>query len=296
MGGVTIDWPTDHGFANSTTQSVRVSELHGTSAHHSSPASWTIDENDNNPLYFGLDIIYIDIQVWEGTQRRFPEGAVILSSSVLSDTHLSRLSEADGKYIRNCEPGTTGGSSTPQSHIVQGTTGSYGNDDLVALGSGGPTRTTTLSHAHVVKVPSSAVYAEPRNLVTRLYEALARTMKANENSVVFVDGTPGSNWEILTSWAGGNIKGGDSNPTLSGNDMHTQTLSNPGNTEPFEGTPVSGPTSGEWVTQNGHKHPMTLGSSTLSSAYHVPESTLLIPARLKTTLYASTETVIVIMT
>ena len=57
------------------------------------------NSNNNNPIGWGLDIIYIDITTWENSIRSFPEGAIIMSSGTLVDASLERYSSADGKYI-----------------------------------------------------------------------------------------------------------------------------------------------------------------------------------------------------
>lgn len=248
---------------------------------HPEPASWTVPTNTNNPPAYGLDIIYVDLDTWENTLRYFPEGSVLVSNGALVDAELTRFSAADGKYIIQAEPGTTSGTDTPQSHTVTGTTGSSGtsstSNSTSAFG-----LTTPSAHTHAISLTSDAKYSEPRNLVTRLYEATVQTSKALAGIVVFVDGTPGGNWEILTSWAGGSLKSGDSDPTLSGSDNHTQSIS--GNCAAASLTDNRNYYDYVSCPQYNHVHSI---SATLASAEHIPSSRLIIPARLLNTLPAS---------
>jgi hypothetical protein len=255
-------------------------------APHQHPApSWAIGNNNNNPPGYGLDIVYVDLDKWEATLRYFPAGAVLLSNGELIDAELSRFSAADGKYIVHAEPGTTVGSDTPQGHTVSGTTGSGGSSGLGTYFSSGSSAPSPGSHGHGVNLTSESKYVEPVNLVTRLYEASATTSKALAGVVVFLDGTPGDNWEILTAWAGGNLKSGNSNPTLSGSDSHTQSLS--GNTANASLGGSAGSGSDSSASTTTHNHAI---SGTLNSASHIPSSRLIVPARLLNTLLASKPT------
>ena len=188
--------------------------------HNDHPVTgYSIDNsNNNNPPGWGLDIIYMDLATWESSVRSFPEGSIIMSNGVLTDASLERYSAADGKYIVHATPESTVGTTTPQSHTVSG---SLGPVQGVVFLDGWFTQQTgdrALHHEHIFGIASEAKYVEPRNLVTRLYHALQNTSKAVAGSVVFVDGSVGANWEILTGWAGGNLKAGNSDPSLTGSD------------------------------------------------------------------------------
>jgi len=248
---------------------------------HPSPSPWTsIQANNNNPPYYGLDIIYMDLTTWEATERRFPAGAVLVSNGALVESsELARFSVADGYYIMNATPASTGGSTTPQSHRCQGTTGASGASGSTHCSSGSYGEEPQ-SHTHSIDLTSGAVFGEPRHLITRLYEALIQTSKAQQETVIFVDGAVGSNWEILTGWAGANLKAGNSDPALAGSDTHSQSIS--GNTSDWTGTNNrnSDYQNGSALVYPPHNHPV----SASWTDNHVPLSIQLIPARLKTTL------------
>jgi hypothetical protein len=117
-------------------------------------------------------------------------------------------------------------------------------------------------------------------LVTRLYEALAQTLNAQAGTVVFCDESPGSNWEIQTGWKDANLMSGSTDPTLSGSDTHTQTISGNSSSATLPLTSASGAPYNVTV-QRIHGHAI---NATLSAASHVPLSVLLVPVKLKVTL------------
>lgn len=250
------------------------------------------NSNNNNPIGWGLDIIYVDITTWENSIRSFPEGAVIMSNGVLTDASLERYSSADGKYIVHTTPETTVGTTTPQNHTINGSLGSVQGVIFVNAYYTQWRGDRALHHEHTFSIASESKYTEPRNLVTRLYRALYDTSIAVADSVVFVDGSVSANWEILTGWSGGNLKASNSNPTLSGSDTHTQTFS--GNSSTYDGpnaftnlAPI------HFSIWNAHYHPIT---GTLASTSHVPLSRYIVPARLLNTLKKNKERVMVIVT
>ena len=256
--------------------------LYAMSQHtHAEPSSWTVATNNNNPPAYGLDIIYCDLTLFEQLAS-LPEGSVVISNGQLIDENLSRFSDADGKYIINAEPGTTSGTTTPQSPSVSGNTGSTGSISTVKSGSATSSLTIPLSHSHSISLSSNALYSEPRNLVTRLYEVVSQTSRLLQETVIFVDGETGSNWEILDSWTGANLKSGNSDPTISGSDTHTHTFSgNSGNNSSGSKSVAYGNDVYSVSTQP-HTHSV---SGTLASSSHIPSSRKVIPVRLLTTLY-----------
>ena len=292
VGSWTHQHPSVSGFAVGT--SVHGGQLNNISPHslqyddimrqhsnHAAPESYTLGSANNTPLGLGLDIIYVDLTTWENQIRSFPEGTVIMSNGVLVDANLSRYSTADGKFIFHGEPEVVVGTSVGHTNSVAGTLGmSYGVSYVTAHSEspfmGGD---RSLNHNHTFDLVSEAKYVEPKALLTRLYLATQDTSKALADTVVFVDGSVGSRWEILTAWAGGNLKAGDSNPSLSGSDTHTQTFS--GNSSTYNGGPAFR-LAGSQVGYDYHYHPI---SGTLDAANHVPPSRLIVPARLLTTVY-----------
>jgi hypothetical protein len=263
-----------HGGEMGTRQTPTNDSIMGT--HNHPVAGYSIENsNNNNPLGWGLDIIYMDLATWESSVRSFPEGSIIMSYGVLVDASLERYSAADGRYIVHTTPETTVGTTAPQSHTVSG---SLSEVQGVVFSDGWFTQTVgdrALHHGHTFSIASEAKYVEPRNLVTRLYHALQNTSRAVAGSVVFVDGSVGANWEILTGWAGGNLKAGNSDPTLSGSDTHEHSLS--GNSSTYNGPNAFSNLYYDRFCWDYHYHPIT---GTLASASHVPSSRLIVPARL----------------
>jgi len=131
----------------------------------------------------------MDLVAWEANECRFPDGAVIMSYQALTtDTTLARFTAADGKFIMNTTPGATGGNTNTKNHTCQGTTGSWGSGDYDWTAGGTDLMGIKASHTHSLSLISDSVYTPPRQLVTRLYEALALTLNAQAGSVVFVMG------------------------------------------------------------------------------------------------------------
>jgi hypothetical protein len=245
--------------------------------HNDHPVTgYSIDNsNNNNPPGWGLDIIYMDLATWESSVRSFPQGAIVMSNGSLVDPNLERYTAADGKYIVHAYPESLFGTTTPQSHTVSGTLGQV--QGVVFL-DGWFTQQCgdrAIHHGHTFSFASEAKYVEPRNLVTRLYHAFNKTSKAVAGTVVMVDGAVGANWEILTGWSGGNLKSGNSNPSLSGSDTHEQSLS--GNSSTYNGPHAFSNMYYDRFCHDWHYHPIT---GTLAAASHVPSSRLVVPARL----------------
>jgi hypothetical protein len=245
----------------------------------------SISAVNNDPAWYGLDLIYMDLSTWETYEKRFPDGAVVLSSQALSDPgFMERFTAADGKYIVNTTPETTGGVTENKQHYCTGTTGA-GKGAVSIEVEYWSVFVNYSDHTHNAAAWSDGRTNEPRNLTTRLYEILAQTISAKTGTVVFCDGAPGANWEIQSSWADANLKSGDSNPTLSGADSHDQSIS--GNTGTHNGGLSNvngfgdGATSRQYALLN-HVHPF---SATLAAESHVPLSSLLVPYKLKLDLY-----------
>jgi hypothetical protein len=252
-----------------------------------SPSAWSISAVNNDPAWYGLDLIYMDLAVWESVEKRFPDGAIILSSEALTDAgFMERFTAADGKYIVNTVPETTGGVTENKQHYCTANTGT-GKGAVNEQSSGRTGLASYTDHTHPAAAWSSANTNEPRNLTTRLYEILALTLMAKTGTVVFCDGVPGSNWEVQSGWTGANLKSGNSNPTLSGADSHGQSIS--GNTGAHNGQ--LGAASGSWEGSYNvayapidHVHPF---SATLATEDHIPVSSLLVPYKLKVELVHS---------
>lgn len=238
---------------------------------------------NNTPPAYGLDIIYMDLTLWESTKRIFPDGTVLVSNGVLTDAgYLSRFTDADDKFIVNTTPGTTAGSTSTHSHSTNASVGNSPVPIITATGNGAKLANAGTVHNHggSVSISSTSTYQEPAYVVTRLYEVLAETTKTLSGTVVFVDGIPGSLWSILTTWNGKNLKSGNYNPTFGGSDTHSHTLS--GTLATWQPTLGIESIDGGFVaTSYIHNH--TYSSATTDS--NIPSSRYLIPVRLLTTVY-----------
>lgn len=287
VSGFTVGTSVHSGQVNTVSpHSLQYDDIMGPHSNHAAPGSYSIGSANNAPAGIGLDIIYVDLTTWENQIRSFPAGAVIMSNGALVDAPLSRYSAADGKFIYHGTPEVAVGSTDQHTHTVAGTLGDANGVSYVTAHSEVPYAGVdrTLTHNHTISLTSEAKYVEPRNLVTRLYQAVQETSRALAGTVVFVDGSVGAKWEILTGWAGGNLKGGDSDPTLSGTDTHTQTFS--GNSSIYNGANAFR-LAGSQTGYDSHYHPV---SGTLDAASHVPSSRLIVPARLLNTVYRSKKT------
>ncbi|MFA5433765.1 MAG: hypothetical protein WC929_07500 [Bacilli bacterium] len=260
--------------------------------HNHSVTNISNTSSNNNPIGFGLDIIYMDLDTWESSVLSFPEGTIIMSNGVLVDANLERYTVAEGKFIVHAIPETTIGTTTPHGHTVSGSSGfaTGGTGSLAGYSTDGCDIAT--SHTHNFSFVSEAKYVEPKKLLTRLYKVLAETSKTVAGSVVFVDGSVSANWEILTDWASGNLYAYDCNPALTGSDVHEHTFS--GNSIEYDGSDqLSYYTYLNQTAYDSHYHVV---SGNLDNNEHIPASKKIIPARLLYDLQKSTESVLVIMT
>ena len=248
-------------------------------SHTHAQNTWSIPSSNNTPAGYGLDIIYMDMATWESSVRSFPAGSVVMSNGALTDGELARFTDADGKLIYNAAPGTATGSDSTHTHAVTGTLaiGATCGSSLEYWDDNGG----CVSHSHTVSLTSTSGSVAPKTLVTRLYYMLQNTSRALYGIVVFVDGETSANWTALTSWAGGNLKAGDSNPTLSGSDTHNHTIS--GNTSVYYG-PYWLYSGSDAYQVEAHHHTI---SATLKTVSHVPASKLIVPVQLNTTLFCA---------
>ena len=248
---------------------------------HGSP-SWSIGSANNSPPGYGLDIIYVSLDTWENSVRCFPAGAVVVSANVLATgSKFARFSSADGKFIYNAAPGTSVGSTSTHSHSLSGTSGSAGSSGNPTTGGWTPRSYAAAegSHTHTMSATSTSIYEEPAYIQTRLYEALQETDDALKDVVVFLDGAPSANWEVLTSWNGKSLKAGDVDPTFGGSDTHGHTYSGTSSSR-SEGGDYSSSYSGS-VTAATHDHSF---SGNLADASNIPSSVQLTPYKLLDTI------------
>lgn len=267
-------------------------DYHILTTHTHSLMNISNTNSNNNPIGFGLDIIYTDLATWESEILSFPEGAILMSNGVLVDANLERYTIAEGKFIVHTTPETVVGTTTPHSHTISGSTGFADGATGALAGYDADGCDASSSHTHSFSFASEAKYVEPKKLLTRLYKVLAETSKAISGTVVFVDGSVSENWEILTDWAGGSLYAYNCDPTLSGSDTHTHTFS--GNSDEYDGPDrFDYQTYLNQTAYDSHYHPVT---GNLDEKSHIPASKQIIPARLLYSLQKNTERVIVIMT
>jgi hypothetical protein len=249
---------------------------------HNAPSSVSTGSVDNDPPYYGIDLIYMDATTWENSVRSFPVGTLILSYSSINDDSLSRHSASDGYFLYNTTPGTVSGSSSTHNHAISGTTAASGTSGITKDYTDVNYGTAPTSHTHTISITSSSTYPEPAYVQTRLYEVTSIVNKAFQYTVAFFSDTPSSNWTILTAWTNRLIKGGDSDPTNGGSDTHNHTFS--GTTSAWiQASPTLEIGNDESSTNTATSHSHTV-SGTLASVSNVPPSTQLVPAYLAVTL------------
>jgi len=212
---------------------------------------------------------------------------VVVSANVLATgSKFARFSSADGKFIYNAAPGTLVGSTSTHSHSLSGTSGSAGSSGSPTTGEWIPRSYAAEegSHTHTMSATSTSIYKEPAYIQTRLYEALQETDDALKDVVVFLDGAPSANWEVLTSWNGKSLKAGDVDPTLGGSDTHGHTYSGTSSSR-SESWDYSSTDSIQgyygWVTAATHDHSF---SGNLADASNIPPSIQLTPYKLLNTI------------
>lgn len=251
---------------------------------HVIPATYSGYSN-NDPAYYTLSLWRIDLATWESDWRCFPAGAVVLSTTAISCTGMSRFTTIDDTLIVLGTPGSSGGRTTHTDHTISVTlsTKSAGISGYQTGGGGSWTYAKPESHGHtatISSVPSNSIL--PARVKTRAYLITSETDRAMQNVVCFFDATPTSKWTLLSSWNARFFQCSDSDPTLDGADTHSHTSGS---------TTSSSYTAGKYTyhkpyeTANNcaiiHSHPVAVG---LESASHVPEYVSLCPYYLNTTL------------
>ena len=207
--------PRVESFAQDFTAYVRMNH-----AHRMQSRRIVVSPELNNPYYYPVSVVRIPLDKWEKDYKTIPKGAIVASTRNLSAANLTRLDAADGRIIKMNDPSTTvpGGRAT-SSHKVTGTTDNYNACTLArALSS------TVLgqcgNHAHTINLTSDSQSLIPKSIDTRLYVTSA-VIPAIVGMVCFVDGTPSSNWEILSSWNNRFLYSGDVDSVDTGSDTCT---------------------------------------------------------------------------
>lgn len=258
----------------------------GTVHNNHSLGSNSVSSVANDPPYFTFELIYMDLATWEASERRFPEGAILLSDIIQSWGSLSRHSDSDGKLWKIGTAGTSGGTST-RAHTIS-----------IALGSGGnginagvyydpewPTEVRTAAdaiHSHPSADSTSGNHSTlPKRVQLRFYRVTELTDRALAGVICFADGTPSAYWNIV-DYADCFLQGADSNAAITGSSTHgenglSKTSGSFGGLHECwsRGFQVAG-------QAHPHNHPMYFD---LQSANHEPPYVNLVPVKLNTTLY-----------
>lgn len=277
----------------SFTPGTSVLQSYGT-GHNHGIGTVAISEVSNNPSYYTLSLIAIDLNEFINSQRRLPKGTVVASNSSISTEGFSRLSTADGKLIKlSDEPGNSYENTT---HI-HGFTGSLSNYQSSA----GQTNSGDIPlisgpmgdvHTHGVSTLStSSQTLMPARIQTRLYKITADpyTSSVPINTVLFVDGSISGftdYFEIISAWNDRFIEAADSNPTQIGSNIHNHGTSASGKCDISDKTGFSSYKYGSSraILQN-HTHDITIYIDS-TDVEHIPPYVYLTAVRVKASILA----------
>lgn len=235
--------------------------------------------SNNDPLYYTLALWRMDASTWEASYRSFPANVVVLSYTAVSATGFSRFTSADGRLIKLGDPNSSGGRSTHNDHSVSVTLDTVNAPSSVLFRGGAG----TIGHSHTYDtstVPAGTSF--PLHLKTRLYYTTAQTVLAPAGIVCFFDGTPSANWTAV-DWGTRFVMSYDSNPT-NGGDVHNHNGIS-GTSTSYDGA-GDGRYSGASICDRPHDHAVNLNTTSVEP---IPLYVTLVPYRLTTTLYGTTE-------
>jgi hypothetical protein len=257
-------------------------------AHNHSTGTFTVGSANNDPSYYELELITIDMDTWERTHRTFPVGSILASQSTVAGIELARFTAADSKYIKLGTAGTTGGSSV-HTHTATSTvaSGNGGTSVHYCMGSDYFMWRNT-AHTHTTSDSSSSTTSLPASVATRLYQIASMVKHSTGGLIAFTDGTPSDNWTIV-DWDGYHLVSANSNATTTGSNNSTHSLS--GTTSLDEGhfaatvDVVTGDAYKFYAAPQFHAHTY---SATLANADMSPPYVKLVPIVLNSTLYAAT--------
>ena len=245
---------------------------------HGAPASPTGLEGDNDPPYYDLELIKIDLETFESSGC-LPVGAVIPALGVLSESQLSRLSAADGKLIRLGTAGTNGGTSD-HGHTVAGdvASSSSSSDCVRTSGLSHSSQPTCEAHSHSTEITTDSKSNLPKRIQTRLYEVVSLVGEIPAGIIGFVDGVPSEKWESV-GWDDAFLEPTDQDAASAGQNTHNHNGN--GTSGDYTATPrnqyygYSGSDSSR--VEITHNHSVEL---TLLDADHQPRYVTLYPVRL----------------
>ncbi len=245
---------------------------------HTHTLTFTITAANNNPSYYQYEVIYCDLTTWETTDRTLPAGAVVLSDTSLSWSALTRETAPDSKLIKLGTFGSTGGQDN-HNHPVSVSLAST-NPSVSGIPYSDYSSVGSANHSHTGSLTTSDKSIKPARIQTRLYSVTQATDRIEAGVIAFVDGTPSSNWTVL-SWNDNFIESANQNAVATGVSSHDHINLSLTSSTYTKSTSSTGGMNNS-VACNNHTHNVTFS---LDSQAHLPPYVYLYPVKLNTTLY-----------
>jgi len=250
--------------------------------HNHVVPSATSGASNNDPLYSTLELVRIDLGLWESNWRCFPPNVVVLSTASISGVGFSRYN-IDGNLIKLGDAGASGGRETHIDHTIDVSLSASDTYSRAYYQPSAVPTTQRSNHTHAASlaaVPSSTIM--PARVQTRLYHTTQTTVNAPANIVVFLDAAPsGAHWSILSDWSSRFIESVDTTPALTGSDTHDHSGTNVDSTNKSVGTATVSADTPITRPQPTHHHVVNIS---LDSVSHVPLYYGLCPYYLNTEL------------
>jgi hypothetical protein len=265
---------------NSSGKSVNASDGFATirlHSHNNGTISGLTSNNDAS--YYTLGLVRMDLSTWDSYYKVLPPGVVTPTLVSLNRTGYSRMSSLDNKCVKIGTPGSSGGN-TNHIHNTSFTTTSCNVSDTIDYGSVAGA-SEYLSHNHTFSANSSSGVHSLARVSTRLYQVTQILNETPSGVIAFVDGTPSSNWDIVTAWNDYYLESLDQDSATSGSNTHSHTVSN--NTSVHTTSSKNFYSGSLNACAYSHFHSVSFN---LVSVNHEPQYVTLIPVKLNTTLIA----------
>jgi len=249
-------------------------------AVHTHTLSLTVSSSNNDPSYYSYELIYMDLVSWENKERRFPQGAVVLSDTAVSWSLLTRESAADNRLIKLDTACNTGGRDNHE-HSCTGTLQTINPSISGFTHPYAPYwNPRNASHSHTVSVTTPSKSIKPARVRTRIYSVNTLTDKAVAGIICFVDGPTSANWTPL-SWDGYYIEGANENANFVGINNHDHLNLSATSSDYTVSTGYYGD-AGTTSCASTHRHTVSFN---LNNSNHEPLYVKLYPVKLNTTLW-----------
>lgn len=167
---------------------------------HTCNGGITVSAVNNAPVYYTLELWYMDMATWESLERRFPAGAVFLAQGDIAWDEAPEFSTYYNKMVKLGTAGSTGGADT-HTHALTGTLDSNNVGQYLQNNGYVPYQRVN-THSHTINLTTSSANSIPQHIYTKIYKTTSTTVKAQAGIVCFTDGTPSANWTVLTGWYG----------------------------------------------------------------------------------------------